>query len=52
MYRITICDDEPGELDKAEDLLRRYQKRHEEYRFVIDRFTDAEELVKRMKKED
>lgn len=52
MYRITICDDEPGELDKAERLLRQYQKQHVEYGFIIDRFTDAEELVSRMKKED
>lgn len=45
MYRIAICDDEAAELDKTEELLRIYQKRHQEYEFETERFHGAEEFI-------
>lgn len=45
MYRIALCDDELGELDKAEQLLVSYQKQHTGYHFSIERFVDVEKLL-------
>lgn len=42
---IAFCDDEPSELDKAENLLKAYQEQSAEYRFAVKRFLRAEELL-------
>lgn len=47
-YRIALCDDETAELDKAEELLSAYEKKHPELDFMIERFESAGELLYRM----
>jgi len=45
MYRIALCDDETAELNKTEQMLRRYEERHSEAEFTIERFESADELL-------
>lgn len=44
-YRIALCDDEPAELDKAEELLGAYEKKRTDLDFMIERFESADELL-------
>ena len=45
MYLIALCDDEMEELDKTEQMLRRYEKMHPGAEFSMERFEDAEKLL-------
>lgn len=47
-YRIALCDDETAELDKTEELLSAYEKKHSELDFMIERFESAGELLYRI----
>ncbi len=44
-YLIALCDDETTELDKTEELLSAYEKKHPELDFMIERFESAGELL-------
>ena len=45
MYHIALCDDEAIELDKTEQMLSEYQKRHAGVSFLTERFERADELL-------
>lgn len=45
MYLIALCDDEPSELDKVEQMLASYQNHHPEIELRTDRFASADELI-------
>lgn len=45
MYQIALCDDRTDELDKAEYLLRCYQKERSGCMVSIRRFLGADELL-------
>ena len=45
MYHIALCDDEAAELDKTEQMLSEYQKRHAGVSFLTERFERADELL-------
>lgn len=45
MYLIALCDDVTEELDKTEQLLRSYERKHPETTFSISRFEDANKLL-------
>ena len=45
MYHIALCDDEAVELDKTEQMLNEYQKRHAGVSFLTERFERADELL-------
>lgn len=45
MYLIALCDDETEEMDKTEQLLVSYEKKHPEITFVINRFQHANTLL-------
>ena len=44
-YLIALCDDETAELNKTEELLNAYEKKHPELDFMIERFESAGELL-------
>ena len=44
-YLIALCDDETAELNKTEELLSAYEKKHPELDFMIERFESAGELL-------
>lgn len=48
MYWTALCDDEVTELNKMENMLKRYEREHPGEDFVIDRFESAGELLYRM----
>ncbi len=52
MYRIAICDDERGELEKIERILQNYQREHEEYVFAVECFESADSLLDMVKNRD
>lgn len=52
MYRIALCDDEIEELDKSEKILKDYQRQHADYDFSIERFNDADELLRMVKRKE
>lgn len=52
MYSIAICDDETEELDRTQDSLYVYMKRHSISDFTIKRFENAEELLYVMRNKD
>lgn len=52
MYRIALCDDETEDLDKTEQMLNRYEKKHPQVNFVIERFRDADELLHKVKEKN
>lgn len=52
MYQIALCDDETEELDKAEKILDTYRKHHKTCDFSIQRFTDAEEMLQKVLKNE
>lgn len=45
MYLIALCDDEEMELDKAESMLKNYQKQHPKQELIIERFVCVEKLL-------
>lgn len=45
MYLIALCDDEPSELDKTEEILLHYRQSHPEAVFRAERFETTEELL-------
>lgn len=48
MFRIAICDDEPAELDKLENMLASYGRQHMECDFSVERFLSADEMLCRI----
>lgn len=48
MYRIALCDDETEELNKAEQMLKNYEKMYPEIKFEVERFKNADELLCRV----
>lgn len=51
MYRIGICDDESEDLDKLEHMLEFYRRQHTECDFFIERFLDANEMLRMISEE-
>lgn len=51
MYQIALCDDETAELDKTERIINAYRERHANCNFTIERFTDAEELLEKIREQ-
>lgn len=49
MYLVALCDDEAEELDKAEQMLRRYEKMHSGTEFLTARFENAEALLDKVR---
>lgn len=45
MYLIALCDDEITELNKTEQMLDSYKKRHPETDFEVECFENADELL-------
>lgn len=50
-YQIALCDDEPEELDKLEQMLCLWHRQHADCDFSIERFLDADEMLYRMMEE-
>lgn len=48
MYRIALCDDEPAVLETLENMLAVYCNLHTEYRFTVEQFRSADELLRRI----
>lgn len=48
MYLIALCDDETEELNKAEQMLKNYEKKHPQIKFEAERFENADELLCRV----
>lgn len=46
MYHIALCDDETGELEKTEQLLKRYCQMSDGVELSIERFESADDLLK------
>ena len=46
MYHIALCDDEPDELDKTEEILSSYEMAHPNIKFLVERFANADELLR------
>ncbi len=49
MFLIALCDDEARELNKVEGMLASYSRQHEECRFSIQKFLDADGLLSKVK---
>lgn len=49
MYLIALCDDETEELDKTEQIIIDYEKKHHQTEFLIERFENANELLCKVK---
>jgi len=52
MYLIALCDDELTELEKTEQLLSSYEKKHIGLDFIMQRFENADELLYMVKEEN
>ena len=52
MYRIALCDDETEELDKAEQMLKNYEKNHPQINLMVERFQNADELLYKIKEKN
>lgn len=52
MYLIALCDDETAELDKTEQMINDYEKRHPGIDFLIERFENANELLYKVREKD
>ena len=52
MYQIALCDDETEELNKAENILEKYREQHKALDFSVQRFTDAEEMLQKVRKKE
>lgn len=48
MFQIAICDDEPTELDKLQNMLASYGRRHMKCNFSVERFLSADEMLCRI----
>ena len=46
MFKIALCDDEPGELARMEDLLRQYFGARPELAARLSAFSSGSELLK------
>ena len=49
MYLIALCDDEADAIQKTEDMLRNYQRKHKWLDFAIERFGNADMLLYKVK---
>ncbi len=49
MYLIALCDDEAYAIQKTEDMLRNYQRKHKWLDFAIERFGNADMLLYKVK---
>lgn len=47
-YLTALCDDEILELNKTENILNAYERKHPEVDFITERFENAEELLYRI----
>ncbi|MDE6251803.1 MAG: LytTR family DNA-binding domain-containing protein [Lachnospiraceae bacterium] len=52
MYLIALCDDETEELNKIEQMLCNYKKRHPEIDFVVDCFENPDKLLDMVSEEN
>ncbi|MCM1145868.1 MAG: LytTR family DNA-binding domain-containing protein [Clostridium sp.] len=52
MYLIALCDDEPADIEKTEEYLHGYEKKHSGLDFMIRHFENADELLYLVKKEN
>ncbi|MDE7250113.1 MAG: LytTR family DNA-binding domain-containing protein [Lachnospiraceae bacterium] len=52
MYLIALCDDETAELNKTEQIISEYEKKHPGIDFLIERFENANELLYKVKEKD
>lgn len=52
MYLIALCDDEPTELKKEEQILNSYCRKHSEFEFQIEQFQNAGKLLEMVKNEE
>lgn len=49
MCLIALCDDETAELDRTEQIINDYEKKHQQTEFLIERFENANELLYKVK---
>ena len=49
MYQIALCDDEKEELNKTEQMLKEYERRHSELEFMVETFEKADKLLERVR---
>lgn len=49
MCLIALCDDETAELDRTEQIIKDYEKKHQQTEFLIERFENANELLYKVK---
>lgn len=52
MYLIALCDDETAELNKTEQIISEYEKKHPGIDFLIERFENANELLYKVKEKN
>lgn len=52
MYHIALCDDETAELDRTEKILNSYREQHPECDFSVERFHDAEKLLRMIQEKE
>lgn len=52
MYSIALCDDETAELNKTEQIISEYEKKHPGIDFLIERFENANELLYKVKEKN
>lgn len=52
MYLIALCDDETAELNKTEQIISDYEKKHPGIDFLIERFENANELLYKVKEKN
>lgn len=52
MYLIALCDDEEADLDKTEQMLRRYGRKHPETGLIMERFLNADSLLNRIREKN
>ena len=48
MYLIALCDDEPEQLNKTEQMLTEYAGSRSENEFRVERFENAVRLLERI----
>lgn len=49
MYLIALCDDDPVELKKEEQLLDSYYRKHPEFEFQVEQFQSSGKLLEKVK---
>jgi len=52
MYLIALCDDEEADLDKTEQMLRSYGRKHPEIGLIMERFLNADSLLNRIREKN